>query len=163
MLLIFIYAVCEETDKVLGILVLLDCIHFTTIKCHLSKTSFLVNILPSLISCVVSVCSVHGSSILLVDRMYGSYNFSILLFSNLSTFMSEITIVLSFNNKSIIHMNEFLRCNKWFQFDFYVYDYIYTCINTRKQSERERQTQRETESLSSDHFYKPLIDYNILL
>lgn len=77
--------------------------------------------------------------------------------------MSEITIVLSFNNKSIIHMNEFLRYNKRLQFDFYVYDYIYTCRNTRKRSKRERQRQRETEGLSSDHFDKPLIDYNILL
>lgn len=62
-------------------------------------------------------------------------------------------------------MNEFQRYNKWLQVEFYVYDYIYTCIHTRKQRnrERERQRLRETESLSSDHFYKPLIDNNILL
>lgn len=77
--------------------------------------------------------------------------------------MSEISIVLSFNNKSIIHMNEFLRYNKWLQFDFIVYECIYIFIYTRKRSARERQRQRETESLSSDNFYKPLIDYNILL
>lgn len=40
LLLIFIYAVCEKTDKVLGIFVLLDLTHLP-IKCHLSKMSFL--------------------------------------------------------------------------------------------------------------------------
>lgn len=36
-------------------------------------------------------------------------------------------------------------------------------IQENRERKGERQRQKETESLSSDHFYKPLIDNNILL